>query len=293
MELYQVRAFVTVARLGHVTKAAEALCVTQPAVTAQVKALEHSLGVPLFDRGGGRLVLTRAGELLLPQAEALLAAGTDLLGAARRMQGELTGRIDLGMPAEPAEFLRTAALAAGVRRDLPLVELSTRQGAVGTLLDQLRGGTLAGAMTVSTHPPRDVQWQALRSVCYRVVLPLALAPPMARGGWRVLAGLPWLDGGPESHVHALLRHLFEPQGLAPNVVLRSEDTGSLDVLVRAGNGCALLREEVALPGAERGDWVVWGAANVDAQLFFSTAPDRAGDPLVVALESVVRGVWSA
>lgn len=75
MELYQVRAFVTVARLGHVTKAADALCLTQPAVTAQIKSLESSLGVALFDRSGGRLTLTRPGEKLLPHAEALLAVG--------------------------------------------------------------------------------------------------------------------------------------------------------------------------------------------------------------------------
>lgn len=291
MELYQVRAFVTVARLGHVTKAAYALCVTQPAVTAQIKGLEHSLGVALFDRSGGRLALTRAGEKLLPQAEALLAAGSELLGAARRMQGELTGRVEIGMPGEPADFLRVGALLAGVRRDLPLVELATRSGAVGALLDQVRGGALTGAMTVSVNPPRDVQWQALRSVCYRVAVPLPLAPQMQRGGWRVLAGLPWVDGNVESHTHQMLRGLFEQQGLAPDVVLRSEDTSSLDVLVREGNGCALLREEVALPGVERGDWMVWGYAKVDAQLYFSTSPDRIGDPLVVALGSVVRSVW--
>jgi DNA-binding transcriptional LysR family regulator len=291
MELYQVRAFVTVARLGHVTKAADALCVTQPAVTAQIKGLESSLGVALFDRGGSRLTLTRAGERLLPQAEALLAAGHDLLGSARRMQGELTGRIELGMPGESAEFLRVAGIAAGVQRDLPLVELATRSAAAGELLDLARGGVLTGVLSISVNPPRDLHWQALRSVVYRIAVPTALAAPLQRGGWRVLAGLPWIDGTVDSHVHAMLRALFEQQGLAPNVVLRSEDTRSLDVLVREGSGCALLREEVALPGVERGQWMVWGHARVDAQLFFSTAPDRAGDPLVVALSAVVRSVW--
>jgi DNA-binding transcriptional LysR family regulator len=291
MELYQVRAFVTVARLGHVTKAADALCVTQPAVTAQIKALEGSLGVALFDRGPGKLSLTRAGDQLLPLAEAVLSAGHELMGQARRMQGELRGRVEIGMPGESGDFLRVAALAAGIQRDLPLVELGMRSGAAGHLLDQVRGGALTAALSVSLHPPRDLQWQALRSVCYRVALPLSQAPVMQRGGWRTLAGLPWVDGASESHLHELLRAMFEQQGLTPNVVMRSEDTSDLSGLVRNGTACALLREEVALPGVERGEWLVWGHARVDAQLYFSTSADRQGDPLVVALSAVLRQVW--
>lgn len=292
MELYQVRAFVTVARVGNVTRAADALCVTQPAVTAQIKGLENSLSVALFDRGGGRMSLTRAGEMLLPQAEALLAAGSELQGAARQMQGELTGSLDIGMPGEPPEFLRLGELARGVQRDLPLVELRTRSHTVGQLFDQLRGGALTAAFSIGVNPPRDLQWQALRSVCYRVALPTRPAAEMQRGGWRTLAGLPWIDGAVDSHIHQMLRGLFEQQGLAPSIVLRSEDTTGLDTLVRAGTGCALLREEVALPGVEAGDWVVWGHARVDAQLYFSSTTERASDPLVVALASVVRSVWA-
>ena len=292
MELYQVRAFVTVARVGNVTRAADALCVTQPAVTAQIKGLENSLSVALFDRGGGRMSLTRAGEMLLPQAEALLAAGSELQGAARQMQGELTGSLDIGMPGEPPEFLRLGELARGVQRDLPLVELRTRSHTVGQLFDQLRGGALTAAFAIGVNPPRDLQWQALRSVCYRVALPTRPAAEMQRGGWRTLAGLPWIDGAVDSHIHQMLRGLFEQQGLAPSIVLRSEDTTGLDTLVRAGTGCALLREEVALPGVEAGDWVVWGHARVDAQLYFSSTTERASDPLVVALASVVRSVWA-
>ena len=292
MELYQVRAFVTVARLGHVTKAADALCLTQPAVTAQIKALESALGVALFDRGAGRLTLTRAGDKLLAQAEALLAAAGELQGAARQMQGELSGRIDLGLPSETADFLRLGPLAAGVQRDLPLVELHTHTSAVGALLDQVRAGALAAAFSISVHPPRDLQWQALRSASYRVAIPCALAPEMQRGGWRVLAGLPWVDGAVDSHIHQMLRSLFEQQGLAPNVALHSQDTSALETFVRAGSACALLREEVALPGVQRGEWVVWGHARVDAQLYFSSTAERASDPLVVALHSVTSAVWS-
>ena len=62
MEMYQLRAYVTAATLGSVTRTAEALHLTQPAITAQIKALEEELGVALFDRRPGRISLTRAGE---------------------------------------------------------------------------------------------------------------------------------------------------------------------------------------------------------------------------------------
>ena len=69
MEMYQLRAYVTAATLGSVTRTAEALHLTQPAITAQIKALEEELGVALFDRRPGRISLTKAGEELLPQAQ--------------------------------------------------------------------------------------------------------------------------------------------------------------------------------------------------------------------------------
>lgn len=292
MELHQIRAFVTVARVGNVTKAAEVLCVTQPAVTAQIKGLELSLGVALFDRGGSRLTLTRAGERLLPQASVMLAAAAELKGMARGMQGELTGRIDIGLPGESTDFLRTGALSVAMQQDFPLIDLHTRTKPVGLLMDLVRGGGVTGAFLIGLHPPRDMHWIALRSVSYRVAIPTRLASDMQQGGWRTLASLPWVSGEVESHVHRLLRTMFEQHGLEPHVVVRSEDTSTLESFVRSGTACTLLREEVALPGVERKEWLVWGHARIDANLYFVCSNDQTSDPLVVALTSAVEAVFS-
>ena len=72
MELGQLRYFVAVARAGTFTRAAEQEGVTQPALSQQVQKLEASLGVPLFERRGRSVRLTRAGERLLPR-DAVLA----------------------------------------------------------------------------------------------------------------------------------------------------------------------------------------------------------------------------
>ena len=62
MEIYQLRTFVTVAQQGHLTQAAELLHLSQPAVTAQIKALEEEVGMPLFERTAGGVNLSRIGQ---------------------------------------------------------------------------------------------------------------------------------------------------------------------------------------------------------------------------------------
>jgi len=293
MEIYQIRAFIKVARLGNVTRAAEALSLTQPAVTAQIKALEQSLGVALFDRSGGRLTLAKAGEALLETAEQLVALGNQLKSAAQALQGELHGVLELGVPSEQPDFLRLGELAATVMRQLPLVELKTHVLPAEVLAEQVANGRLAAALTLAAAPPRGLQWMALRSVRYRVALPGSRAESLRKGGWRELAQLPWLDGPAGSHTHLLLRDLFERHGLSPRVVMQNDDQANLMALVRADAGCALLREEIALQGAAAGDCTVWSNVHADATLGFIVSPDRAAEPLVVALESMVREVWLA
>lgn len=291
MEIYQIRAFVTVARLGHLTRAAEALSLTQPAVSAQIKALEQSLGVALFERSAGRMVLARSGEALLPTAEALLVLGAQLKSEAQQLQGALQGSLDLGVPSELPDFLRLGALASALMQSLPLVELKTHMLPADSLLEQVHGGRLAAALIIMANPPRGVQWKPLRSVRYRIALPLTLGNMLNRAGWRDIAQLPWLDGPPGSHTHLLLRDMFERHGLAPRVVMRNDDQANMDALVRAGAGCALLREETAVAGSAAGDFIVWGQARADATLGFIQSPERAGDALLVALSSVIQNIW--
>src|SRR5512140_165363 len=83
MELNHLRSFVTIARFGHLTRAAEALHLSQPALSGHVKVLEEKLGVSLFDRTPTGMALTPAGERLVVEAEAILAAVAHLAQSAQ------------------------------------------------------------------------------------------------------------------------------------------------------------------------------------------------------------------
>src|SRR3954466_4462489 len=96
MEIHQLKTFVVVAREGSITRASERLHLSQPAVSAHIKAIEDTLGVALFERTARGMTLTADGERLLAKAEHTLAAHQELVDEAKRIKGSLTGKLRLG-----------------------------------------------------------------------------------------------------------------------------------------------------------------------------------------------------
>lgn len=290
MEIYQLRAFVTVARLGHLTKAADSLHLTQPAVSAQIKALEQELGIALFDRKHGRIAPTRAAELLLPDAEKTLATVSAFLARARQIRGEVSGRVCLGILADP-EFLRLGGVLSAAVHTLPLVEIKTRTLLAEDILEGIRSGSLAAGFYVGTVSDAELNSLVLRTVRYRIAGAVVHAEELSRAGWKRIASLPWVGVPERSHLHGLQRELFNRQGLEPNVVVETDDVHSLYNLVRSGVGLGLIREDVAIPAAARGELVVWGHAQVHADLTFVYPAHAENDPAVVGLTSVIQHAW--
>lgn len=96
LDLTALRAFVTVAETGGVTKAAGQLHLTQSAVSMQLKRLEESLGLDLLDRSGRAIALTQQGELLLSYAKRMMALNDEAWG--RLTSDDFEDEIVLGVP---------------------------------------------------------------------------------------------------------------------------------------------------------------------------------------------------
>ncbi|MBN1994514.1 MAG: LysR family transcriptional regulator [Anaerolineae bacterium] len=122
MEPHQLRGFITVARLGSFTQAADELYLTQPALSLQIKALEKALGERLFERRGRQLLLTPAGNLLRQRAEQILGLieqTRDEMAALKGLQG---GRLSIGTNDSNCLYL-LPDLIQEFRRQFPEVEL--------------------------------------------------------------------------------------------------------------------------------------------------------------------------
>src|SRR6185437_5336835 len=105
MDIIQLRAFVMVAREGNLTRAAEKLHVTQPAVSLQIKSLQAALDLQLFSRNTGGMSLTEDGAKLLPYAERVLAAFIEFRQGAEALHTTISGSLALGTILDP-EFTR-------------------------------------------------------------------------------------------------------------------------------------------------------------------------------------------
>ena len=95
MELYQIRSFLEVARAGSVTRAAERLLLTQPAVTQHIQALEREFNGPLFDRTGRGVRLTSAGRVLQRRFQEAVACLDGARNAVEAVEAGITGHLNL------------------------------------------------------------------------------------------------------------------------------------------------------------------------------------------------------
>lgn len=161
MELHQLRYFVTVARLGNFTRAAEACAVAQPSLSQQIKKLEDEMGERLFHRiPGGKSVLTPAGELLHARACRILEEVENATSELRARHELISGEVRVGAIPTIAPFLLADAVMA-FGQDYPEVGLVAHEATTAQLLQSLEQGELDMAVL---SPPLDGGPWSMRSL---------------------------------------------------------------------------------------------------------------------------------
>ena len=156
--LKPLRAFCQTARLGSVSRAAEALYVSQPAITLQLQALERELGVKLFERSGRRLVPSREGQLLYDLAKPLVE-GLDGLDAAFREQvrGLDAGELNVAAGSSTILYLLPGIVEA-FRERQPDVRLTLHNVTGAGGLDLLRSDAVDLAVGSMLDVPADLSY---------------------------------------------------------------------------------------------------------------------------------------
>lgn len=276
LETGLLRAFVTAVRVGSISRAAQVLGHTQPALSQQLRRLERIIGQPLLNRTSSGVTLAPGGEALMPYAERILALSAQALTSART---SLAGHCGVGLIEDLTAARLPQALAdfAGMHPEAT-IELVSAPGPV--MRQAFADGRLKIALSDPAYLPEPPRWSVRRRLAWVAgpgfdpatdPLPLVMFSQPCR--WRSPA-LAALDSA----------------GRRWRIVFESTSLAGIQAAVRAGLGVAAV-----LPtGIEA------GMTAVDASSALPEAPEvelglvrgsaTVGDPLVDAVEAVLRSI---
>lgn len=291
MDLTQLRAFVTVAREGNLTRAAERLHLSQPAVSLQIKALQASLDLQLFSRVPGGMTLTDDGVKLLPYAERVMASFAEFRQGADALHSTLSGTLSIGTILDP-EFIRLGAFLKLLVESYPQLSTQLQHGMSGWVLQQVRTGALDVGFYLGT-PGKEFHYQTLTSFSYNVLAPRGWKTRVAGKGWRELARLPWIWSPPESAHNRLLTKTFAQFKVSPNKVALVDQEPSMLDLVKSGVGLSLVRESIALREAHAHGLVIADAVSLKTDLSFITLAKRRNEATIEAVFSLLTNLWGS
>ncbi len=291
MDLNQLRSFVTVAHYGHLTRAAETLHLSQPALSGHIKALEEQFGVTLFERSSSGMTLTPSGRRLLAEATQIIEAVQHLKHSAQELRGEPTGSLRLGTVLEPG-ILRVGELLVLMRKNYPQIEIELNQVMSSDALVRVRAGTLDASFYFGTEPDADLKSIPLRDIVYRVAIPVAWAGELLEAPWEAVAQRPWIVAPEPSTHRQLVLGLFRDRAPQPERIIEADNESVINNLVESGVGISLLRDELATQSVDGGRCVVWPGSQVTTKLWLVSPSDRETDPVLAALVDVLRQIWS-
>jgi DNA-binding transcriptional LysR family regulator len=255
MELGQIETFVEANRRGSISRAADALGLTQPTCTARLHGLERELGAQLLVRGRRGVSLTPAGRRFLPRAIAAMDSLRRGATEAKAGSEARSGVLAVGLASDLALYLAPRALARFASRH-PQVETLARSGHSRFVADLLRAEEVELALVSQLVMLPDLASRAL----FTEAVPVVVAPShrLARRGALKIdelaqAGLVVRD--PAAFLRSITTAYFAAGDTAPHILMELDNTEACKRVVLSGLGAALLPEMAIRAELGRGDLV--------------------------------------
>ena len=234
-----MEAFVQVAARHSFSRAAEALQLTQPSITARIQSLERVLGEELFERSGRGVRLTDAGTIFLPYAERMLQMLREAKEGVEEVRGVQAGRLRLGSALTISTYVLPRILRT-FHSHYPGVEVIVHTGRSEQVLNMLLGDEVqVGLVRSLMHP--DVETVDLYAD--EVILVANPDHPFAANRQATIEEVgsqPVILADRGSSYYGLTHGLFRQAGVVPNVAMELDSMEATKRMVEEGLGIALL-----------------------------------------------------
>ena len=254
----RLQVFHAVAKHLSFTKAAEALFMTQPAVTFQIRQLEEHFNTRLFDRAHGRIALTPAGQVALEYAERILGMSAELDTRLKEMSGQVAGPLLIGASTTIAEFLLPQVLGEFKARYpgvVPRLFVANSEAVQDRVAERaLDLGFIEGESHLPSLVSDVICDDELQVVC-------APAHPLAKlksATPKALTEHSYISREPGSGTREVIDHYLQKAGVSPDamqVVMELGSPEALKGLVATGLGFAIMSRATVVKETQLGQLV--------------------------------------
>jgi DNA-binding transcriptional LysR family regulator len=240
LELNQLEYFLTIARLQHVTRAAEVLSISQPALSHSIARLEDEIGVPLFERNGRNIQLTRYGQVFAARVEDVL----DQLQKGKQEIQELAhpdkGMINLAyLNILGAQVI--PSIIGAFHKESPNVRFNLSQGTQSYNLQQLNAGLADLIITSPREELPGLAWMPLFSYTLSAALPSNHSLSGNKSiSIKELASEPFIGLKTTCGLNKVIDTFIRMNNFTPNIVYEAEDLTTVAGFVSSGLGISLL-----------------------------------------------------
>lgn len=251
MELRQIRYALSVAKERSFTRASARLNISQSAVSAQIRLLEDEIGFLLFQRSTRGIDLTERGRTFLHEAERVVGDLLNLSETARRLRGEGTESLNLGMVSGTAEIF-VPQLFGSIIGAVKDIRLRIVTAPTLNIFNELQEERIDAGIAIEPNPdrvPAGLVFQRLAVIEMAVIVnlchPLARAKPPVTVA--AIAGEPIIMNELEVGYGQIVLSLFADFGLRPNILAVADNIETIKVIVRSGGGIAIVPRACAQP----------------------------------------------
>ncbi len=240
MEWQHIEYFQVVARIQHITRAAAALSISQPALSRSIARLEEELGVPLFERQGRTIRLNHYGQLFLKRTDRILKEFQDGKQEIQDLLNPDYGEVSFGfMPTLGTYLIPT--LVGAFHADYPHVHFQLKESGNDLLIKQLKSGEIDFCLVSAIETDKQINWTPLWSEELFVIVPsnhrlagskVVTLKEIAKESFILLKR--------GSGLRSITTQLFHEAGLSPNITFEGEEVHTIAAFVAAGLGVTII-----------------------------------------------------
>lgn len=240
MEWQRLEYFQTLARVQHMTRAAELLSISQPALSRSIASLEEEIGVPLFDRHGRSILLNRYGTMFLERVNRIMNEMRDGLEDIQQLINPEQGVVSLGF----LHTLGTSTVPTLIRafhKQYPYITFQFKQNHTHTQLKQLKSGELDLCLLASIDYEKPISWTELWRDELFIIVPIN--HPLANRKSIALKEIIQESFISMKKGYALRNttdNIFAQANLEPKITFEGDEVATVAGFVTAGLGFSIL-----------------------------------------------------